>query len=402
MHDVIDRERLHNALILVVDDAEINRKVLSHSLNSQGYNNVVIAEDGSQALQMTHDLKPDLVILDLMMPSMDGFAYCKAVRQNQSFSNMPIIVQTVLDDMEQKLKAFQTGASDYICKPINPSELVARTNVHLNQRFLVEDLRAYRARISADLDAARDMQNRLMPGHPQIEMCERVFNMKIASHFETSSALGGDCWGMHPLSNHRLGVYVFDFAGHGTSAALNVFRMHTIMQECLQIAGDPGNFLSLLNQRLHPLLGRDEFATMFYGIIDTEADCLQYASAATPPALVFAKTAKDPMMLDGRGFPIGVVANAAYDTKMIPFMSSDMLLLYSDSIIETKNSAGKFLSDTQVSETAQRTLAANPKNPAVEAVDALLHLLRKHNPQPMLDDLTISAYWRCPKAAGKH
>ena len=201
--DTISAERLNNALILVVDDIELNQKMLTHSLLGHGYGKVVIAGDGSQALQMTHELKPDLVILDLMMPVMDGYAYCQAIRQDKAFDNMPILVQTALEDMDKKLRAFELGASDYICKPVDPGELIARTEVHLSQKFLMEDLRAYRRRMSAELDAAKLMQGRLMPGGPHIHMCERVYDMKIDAYFETSFHLGGECWGIRPLSDKR-------------------------------------------------------------------------------------------------------------------------------------------------------------------------------------------------------
>lgn len=395
--NIIGTERLLESLIIVVDDVELNRKMLTHSLNSQGYNNIVTAADGSQALQMTHDLKPDLIILDLMMPTMDGFAYCKAIRQDKTFDKMPIIVQTALDDIEQKLRAFQSGASDYICKPVDPGELVARTKVHLNQKLLMEDLQEYRQRISAELDAARLMQNRIMPSQHQVEMCERVFDMKIASHLEMSSALGGDCWGVRPLSDHRLAVFMFDFSGHGMSAALNVFRMHTIMQECMHAGGEPGNYLSTLNRRLQPLLERDEFATMFYGIIDTDANCLLYASAAVPAPVVFSKTEPEPILLNGRGFPLGVIANTSYDTKYIPFTHGDLLLLYSDCVVETKNAGGEFLSEEKIKDGIRAVLAAKPKNPARETVDRLMQLFLAHAAAAMEDDITINAYWRSPK-----
>lgn len=400
--DYIEPKRLHDSLILVVDDVELNRKMLVHSLNAQGYHRVVMAADGSQALEMTHDLKPDLVILDLMMPTMDGFAYCKAVRQEKMYDNMPIIVQTALHDIDKKLTAFQMGASDYICKPIDPGELTARTKVHLSQKLMMEDLRTYRKRINAELDAAKAMQARLMPNAYQLEIYENVFNMKIAHHFKTSSALGGDCWGTRPLSENRLAIYMFDFSGHGTSAALNVFRMHTIMQECMHVGGEPGNFLSTLNRHLHPLLERDEFATMFYGVIDTDANCLLYASAATPPVMLFSKAEKEPIVLSVRGFPLGVVPNTLYETKYVPFVHEDLLLLYSDCLIETKNSAGEFLPEQQIKDTTRGIVSKLPQNPSVEVVESLIKLLDTHAAGVMDDDMTITAYWRCPRVENKN
>lgn len=395
--DTISSERLLNSLILVVDDVELNRKMLTHSLQGAGYTNVVVAEDGSQALQITHELRPDLVILDLMMPTMDGYAYCTAIRQNKSYDSMPILVQTALDDMDKKLRAFQLGASDYICKPVDPGELIARTRVHLMNKHLLEDLQLYRKRVMAELDSAKIMQTRLMPSAQQIQMCERVYDMKIGSKFETCSHLGGDCWGMRPLSDNRIAIWIYDFSGHGMAAAMNVFRMHTIMQEFMHSGGEPGNFLTTLNRHLHPLLERDEFATMFYGIIDTDANCLLYASAAVQPSILFTRREESPVSLSGRGFPLGVIPNATYDTKYTPFTHGDLLVLYSDCIIESPNGKGEFITEDMLKETIVASMSEQQLNPAKHALDILMQQFKTHHPAPPIDDITMTAYYRLPK-----
>ena len=394
----ISAERLRNALILVVDDIELNRKMLTHCLQAKGYTNVLIAEDGSEALKMTQELRPDLVILDLMMPTMDGFAYCEAIRRDNNFDNMPILVQTALGDIDKKLRAFQLGASDYICKPVDPGELAARTQVHLNQKLLMEDLKEYRKRMTAELHSAKVMQSRLMPTEQQINMCERVYQMNIGCYFETSSHLGGDCWGMRPLSDSRLAIWIYDFSGHGMAAAMNVFRLHTIMQEFIHTGGEPGNFLSTLNRHLYPLLERDEFCTMFYGIIDTDANCLLYASAAVQPSIMFSNVEPEPLSLNGRGFPLGVIPNAAYETKYTPFLHGDLLLLHSDCLTETRNSTGEYITEEQVKSTVQTAIAEQRDNPAHHSIDVLLQLFKMHNSGPINDDFTMNAFWRSPKS----
>ncbi len=392
----IAEERLHNALILVVDDVEANRVMLVRSLSARGYNNILIANDGSQALQITHEHKPDLVILDLVMPGMDGFSYCQAIRHDRAFDNMPIVVQTMLEDMNDKVKAFFLGASDYICKPIDPDELSARTQVHLMNKLLIEDLDTYRSHINAEMEAARSMQNRLMPDGASIAMCEHTFNMKIASHFETSSMLGGDCWSMRPLSYKKLAIYAYDFSGHGVSAALNVFRMHTVMQECSYASNDPGQFLSQLNKRLQPLLDANEFATMFYGVMETDANSLLYATAASPTAFIFNRNEASARNLSGRGFPLGVQPGIAYETKYTHFAAEDLLLLYSDCLIESKNPSGEWLSELELQNCVMQHLHDHHENPAANMVSAVLNLFRNHCHTPLGDDLTINAYWRAP------
>jgi len=393
--DFISKERMHNSLILIVDDIDLNRKILSHSLQAHGYKNILTANDGSEALKITQEQNPALVILDLMMPKMDGFAYLKAIRQDDTYNPMPIIVQTALNDIERKLEAFNLGASDYICKPVEPRELSARVQVHLNNTLLTEDLRLYKRKMIAELELAQKMQKRLMPNLQQVQMCERVFNMKIASHFETSSDLGGDCWGIRPLSDNRLAIYTIDFSGHGMSSAMNVFRIHTIMQELLHAGGDPGNFLATLNRHLHPLLERDEFATMFYGIIDTEANCLLYSSAAAPAPILVSNIEQEPQMLNSRGFPLGVLPNATYETKYTPFMNGNLLFLYSDCLTEAKNNGGETFSEEEIKKIVKTIYDEQQQgNPTKHIVGQLSQAIKEHSSTPMPDDLTITAYFR--------
>jgi len=390
----IAQERLHNALILVVDDLEINRKTLVQSLRSHSYKNIITATNGSEALQLTYDRRPDIVILDLMMPEMDGLSYCKAIRNQREFDRMPILVQTAVSNQEHKISAFDLGANDYVSKPVDASELSARTAVHLVQRFLIADLDNYKTSIEMEMHSAKQMQNRLMPNRAYVDMCERMFNMQIDSYFETSSDFGGDYWGIRMLSDKRLAVYQFDFAGHGMSAAMNVFRMHTLMQECSYASGDPGNFLTTLNHHLYPLIERNEFATMFYGIIDTESNCLIYATAAMHAALLFKRGLEAPVSLEARGFPMGALIDTTYTSIYAPFSAGDLLLLFSDCLIESTNAKGEFLGDDAVHSNVRKTLNANPRHKPKDVIEALLEQLRSHAPGPLFDDLTISAYAR--------
>lgn len=387
-------QRLLNALVLIVDDVLVNTKLIASQLSARGYNNVLFASNGREALDISLNERPDLVILDLMMPDMDGFEYCKLIREDASFNDMPIIVQTALDQMEYKLHAFSAGASDYISKPVDGGELEARVRVHLTNKFLIHDLRDYNDRIQHELNAARAMQDRLMPNEQHIRMCERVFDLNIAAHFETSSTLGGDCWGMRPMGDDKLAVYMYDFSGHGISSAMNIFRMHTIMREHNHIGGDPGAFLTTINRHLNPLLERHEFATMFYGIIDIASNCLTYATAAPTAPLLYSSQTQETFWLTSRGFPLGVVPNATYETKHAPMLPGNFLLLYSDGLNETRNAAGEFLDHDRIKD-AVRHAVDNPRaHIASHVIEELRRLQSRHCHGPLFDDLTLSVYAR--------
>lgn len=392
MHDITPKD-IKSATILVVDDVELNRKMLVHSLQAAGYANIATAENGEQALALTYESHPDLVVLDLMMPGMDGFSYCEKVRQDRKFDNMPIIVQTVLEQIENKIRAFKLGASDYVCKPIDPGELVARVGVHLNNKMLTQSLLEYRQNMQIEFEAARRMQERIMPSFQQMQMYERVFNMKIAQYFETSSHLGGDCWGMRALGDDRLAIWMYDFSGHGVTAALNVFRLHTVMQEFIHASGDPGQFLTTLNRHLHALLERHEFCTMFYGVIDTQANCLLYTAAGAQPAHIFSSGGGINTLLE-RSFPLGSVQEAVYETRFAPFTPGSLLAFYSDGLVETPNAGGEFISEKIIHQAIEPLMRESAGNPATEAVNTLVHLLKTYNKHSVPDDVTINAYWR--------
>lgn len=395
MHNISDAQLL-KAKILIVEDTELSRKMLAHSLHSAGYTDVISAPNGSEGIKMTYEHRPDLVILDLMMPEMDGFSYCESIRKDKQFDTMPIIVQTVLEEMHNKIRAFKLGASDYICKPLDPGELLARVSVHLKSKLLTEALIEYRADMLRQFESARKMQQRIMPSAQHIQMYERVFNMKIAQHFETSSQLGGDCWGMRAISDSRLAIWMYDFSGHGITSAMNVFRLHTIMQELIHDSSDPGSFLTTLNRHLYSLLERHEFCTMFYGVIDTEANCLLHASAAAPPAHIYAGADKKPVSIQEKSFPLGSVKGAAYETKYAPLSPGNLLFIYSDGLIEAKNAAGECVSDDAFDGIACEAIRRNAENPAATVINGAVAKFRSINGIAVPDDITINAYWRCP------
>jgi serine phosphatase RsbU (regulator of sigma subunit) len=133
---------------------------------------------------------------------------------------------------------------------------------------------------------------------------------------------------------------------------------------------------------------------MFYGVIDTDANCLLYASAAAPPPLIFPDGQPLAQPLNTRGFPLGVTFNAVYENRYTPFSPKDLLLIYSDCLIETYNHKGEFLNEEDICETVRKELGT--ADPAKQSIKALTNRLFQHNSAPIADDLTINAYWRCP------
>ena len=152
----LPQSRFSKANILVVDDSQFNLKLISSQLAGSGYTSVVTAVDGVDGLQKSYKQMPDLILLDIMMPNLDGFGFCEQIRSDPSAPYMPIIVQTALDDRETKLRALKCGADDFLNKPLDLEEVALRVHVHLERYFILQDLENMRMYLRMELDQAQN------------------------------------------------------------------------------------------------------------------------------------------------------------------------------------------------------------------------------------------------------
>ncbi|MCL1470212.1 hybrid sensor histidine kinase/response regulator [Argonema antarcticum] len=153
------------ALILVVDDTPANLEVISEALTDAGYE-VAIATDGDRALKQIQYSLPDLILLDVMMPGIDGFETCKRLKVNPQTCDIPVIFMTAFSDPENKVKGLNSGAVDYITKPFQEAEILARIKLHLQLRFLTKNLEekvlARTAELSQALESLRESHVQLV------------------------------------------------------------------------------------------------------------------------------------------------------------------------------------------------------------------------------------------------
>jgi DNA-binding response OmpR family regulator len=156
-HSPFPAERFAQARILVVDDIPANVKLISGLLLAAGYRNIITAEDGLDALKQTYRSKPDLVLLDIMMPKLDGFGYCKHIRSDPVATRMPIIVQTALGEHEAKIKALSLGADDFLNKPFDTQELMLRVQLHLERFFMFRDMDELRLQLKKELEESQNI-----------------------------------------------------------------------------------------------------------------------------------------------------------------------------------------------------------------------------------------------------
>lgn len=385
--EIQDPRELYQACILIADDTLISREIVASYLRAEGFTNLVFARDGNDTLEQVRQNQPDLIILDIIMPGLDGYDVCKQIRADPDYFEVPIIAQTALEENEGRTRIFEDGATDLILKPLNKSELLARVRIHLEHRILVKQLRAYRDRTQSELVLAHDMQAMLVPRPDYYRTVGRDYGLSISATFQMSSELGGDIWGLAPLDEDRLAIYLVDFAGHGIGAALNTFRLHSLMWSDGEDLHDPGSYLESLNVQLKRLLPVGQYATMLYGIIDRKKALFRYACAASTSPVIGKNNGQEIRFLDGSGVPLGVTNDARYETRETPFGDNSFLMLYSDALIETPLNNGNMLDPERLQDVLYHIM----KRPGggSDLASQVTDYFYDHTPRELSDDFTL-------------
>ncbi|CDL01468.1 putative chemotaxis regulator protein(CheY-like) [Magnetospirillum gryphiswaldense MSR-1 v2] len=235
---------------------------------------------------------------------------------------------------------------------------------------------------------ARSMQMELLPNPQVLAEAARRLGIQVSAHFEPSSSLGGDLWGMHVIDDNRLALWLADFSGHGLGAALNTFRLHTLVAQCTPLADMPGAFLAEINRRLTGLLPQGQYAAMTYGVIDLGADAFVYAAAAMPAPLFrhagggMARSGVE--RGDGSGLPLGLTQGATYVERNMRLTAGGILVLASDGLTDNPMTDG-----TRLGNSGMETLLAQTETTTPNSADSVLAPFLARVKRPLRDDLTV-------------
>lgn len=236
-----------------------------------------------------------------------------------------------------------------------------------------------------DLRLARSMQAELLPTRARLEEMQARYGLKVSGLFETSCDLGGDLWGIEPIDGSRFALWLADFSGHGVGAALNTFRLHTLIRNQSEARGQPAAYLAELNLRLTGLLPTGQYAAMLYGVVDVAEGLFTYAAAAAQHPLAVRLADGGTERGDGSGLPLGITAKAAYAERRLALPPGTLLFLTSDALAENPGRDGSVLGRdgvTRLVADGARRLGAGLTAPA------LLAPFLAACDRPLRDDLT--------------
>jgi sigma-B regulation protein RsbU (phosphoserine phosphatase) len=405
---------LMDAEILIVDDIPANLNVLRQALETEGYN-IIAAPSGKVALQIAARIQPDLILLDIMMPEIDGFETCRRLKADPATADIPIIFITAKDETKSLVEGFRAGGVDYITKPFQYEEVRVRVQTHLTLKRLQDELReanhliqskndalekaynqleAENARKTEELETAREIQQGFLPvATPELPYLE------IAAFQKTATEVGGDYYdfflfptGLNPvgMTGGQLIVAIGDATGHGVGAGLMVAATKTALLTIDE--PDLTERMSKINTVLKQI-NSDCLLNMALALIklsyDATSNCVQVkATGGGMPPLYVLRLNGEVEEIVIRGMPLGTLERAKYTATEFQLEKSDVLILMSDGLPERLNDKEEMLGDVRL--VAEIEKAGQTGQSASGILEALVQSGDDwSNQAPQNDDVTL-------------
>ena len=373
--------------IMIVDDTPANLRLLSQMLGERGYQ-VRPVPDGPLAVAAAQAEPPDLILLDIRMPAMNGYEVCQDLKADARTRQVPIIFISALDATQDKVRAFAAGGVDYVTKPFQVEEVLARVETHLALRRLQRQLQDANEKMERELALAGEVQAGFLPRElPSIAGWQLTVTLKPSR--ETS----GDFYDFYLLPDGRLGILMADVVDKGAGAALFMALCWILIRTySAEYPAQPERVLSAVNHRILTETHTDQFVTVFYGILDPPTGALVYGNAGhCPPYLISAQGDRAVQALHRTGMVLGVAEDVSWGQESVQIAPGDVLILYTDGVTEARNAQGALLGKERLLESVRAVLGRSAQG----IQDALLADIGEFvNDAPQSDDIALAVIVR--------
>ncbi len=396
-------EKLSNCTVLVVDDTEANIDILVSALDSEY--EVIVAMDGESALETVNTDPPDLILLDILMPGIDGYEVCRRIKSKPRTKEIPIVFITAMSEIQDKTKGFELGAVDYIIRPFEPMEVKARVKTHLsltlarrelaNQNILLEEkvrirteaLRqsiSSREKMKSELRIAHDIQMNIMPvdfppfpDKPEID---------IHAILRPATEVGGDFYDFFFINSNWLCLVVGDVSGKGVPAALFMSMVITYIRSIAKVFDKPELILNNVNKEVSRGNDSCTFVTVFLGILNIKTGELTYTNAGHNPPLIVSRKSGVILLNDAKCPAIGMDDDSTFNSKTIMLQSFDMISIYTDGVTEAFDEKRNMFSEERLIE----EVSEHREYTASELADEVFRKVQSFSiKMPQADDITI-------------
>lgn len=370
-----------SARILIVDDQPENCVVLQRRLEKEGHS-CAVDHDGAAALARLAVEPFDLVLLDIMMPGMDGREVLRRIKEDEKLRHIPVIMISALDQIESVVECIERGAEDYLPKPFNPVLLRARIGASLDRKRLRD---AEQAAFAALKESQEKLAEELSEAAAYVQSVLPAplhdGPVRATWEFLPSSSLGGDAFGYGHEADGKFSICLLDVCGHGVGAALlSISVLNVIRAESLPGVDfrDPGAVLGGLNTAFPMEKHGEMFFTAWCGIYDTATRAMRFAAGGHPPAIMV-QPGGATIVLAAKGPVIGACEGMKFATVETVVPPGARVFVFSDGAYEILRHDGTMMGH----DTLRELLARAPREGAVPWI---MEQLRAANSQPAFDD----------------
>ena len=321
---------LHDCRVLLVDDAKANLDILVEGL--RGEYKLSLALSGEMALAVAARTLPDLILLDIMMPGMDGYEVCRRLRALPETAELPIIFLSSLEDVQHKSRGFEAGANDYVTKPFDLIEVKARVRAQLKAKAYSD---AVKDLMAADLRVAREIQMGMIP--QDFSAIETEFGVELAGVLEPAREVGGDLYSAFPVAAGRLLILVGDVSGKGIPASLFMVRASSLVRLLGRHCAEPETILAQLNDELSADNPSCMFVTMLCVVYEPATGRIVMANAGHNKPVLLRKGSAPSWAIAKAGIALGFEPGLVFPRTELLLQPGDSLVLYTDGVNEAFN-----------------------------------------------------------------
>ncbi len=373
--------------ILVVDDEPLNINILVDLLK-ENYK-MMAAKNGKQALKAARSAnKPDLILLDIMMPEMDGYEVCATLKEDSATKDIPIMFVSAMNEDADETKGFSLGAVDYITKPISPTILQARVETHLALTQQASELREAHAlikqqqqRMQDELNVARDIQLSMVPKEfPAFDAID------VFARLEPAREIGGDLYDVFMIDSDSLCLCVGDVSGKGAPAALFMAMAKTLIKAYASSDHSTASIMTRVNDELCENNDENLFVTVFLCILNLNTGELKFTNAGHNYPYIIKEDKSLVTLKQKHGPIIAAMEGLIYKEDRIMLDKNDTLFLFTDGVTESMNSSEELYGEERLEAFLLKSDMRDVKTTINTLMDDI-YAYEEGNPQT--DDITV-------------
>jgi len=313
----------NSPLVMVVEDEITSWIILQRVLESAGYE-TLRAATLEKAAEVLSSHQVSLMLLDINLPDGNGIDWYRNVQQNPNLHNVPVLFVTAEDASEQKVRGFSAGAVDYITKPFDHIEVLARVRTHLRLRAAYEQLAEMQ---SARMSKLTRTQKMLMPDPGTLP--EAGFDVRVAQ----INGAGGDFYDVMQSGSEVWDFIIADASGHDVDTSLWTATLKALFHEYASIVNTPEEILRQINKSLLKILPPHQFFTVVLVRVNRKRGTVSMANAGHPPVIRVDANGQA-RILEAESDVLGMFPDAIFTTTELSSQSGSRLVLYTDGLVE--------------------------------------------------------------------